>query len=514
MRTSSVAAALAAVVALAGCPKPTPPAGETAAPPGGKGSFVLLHTNDIHCHFEPTPARWLEGDPPIGGFADLDAYLRTVRSREEHVLLLDAGDLLSGTPLSELELEGVRGGHAARFLAEWGYDAWTLGNHEFDAGFDDLAALVAYGTVPALSANLSAPDGGPLMPGVEPSRVFELGGVKVGVIGVITDDLDRLVSKETWARVKLEDPVAAVTREVERLDPLTDLLVVLSHSGLDADRVIAERVPGIDLVVGGHSHDALREPERHGEVWVVQAGSYARSVGRLDIQVEADAIASIQGDLVNLIPEDDWLPASQAVQGRLEIVQAEVEERYGRVVGSAPAPVLGDSYVQGALGVWIAEQLRTATGADVGFYNSGGIRADLPAGELSYAKLYQVFPFGNKAVTFTMTGAELEGMVRRNAFAEATHDTSAFQCAGLDWSWRPAGDAQEIVSASVDGQPIDPQRHYTVVTNSYLATHMEQALRLSPRPIQPSEWTVLEVALQALEKGPLEAPAARSMRVD
>ncbi len=489
---------------------PAPPAADSV----GAGSFVLLHTNDMHCHFRPTAARWLDGAPPIGGFLDLDAYLRTVRAREDAVLLLDAGDLLSGTPLSELELEGVRGGHVARFVEQWGYDAWAVGNHEFDGGFDELSAFVAFGKVPALCSNLHSPDGGPAMPGLEPARVFEVGGLQVGVIGVITDDLERFVSRESWERVALEDSVQAVTRQVERLDPQTDLLVVLSHSGLEADRMLADRISGIDLIVGGHSHDALQQPERRAGVYVVQAGSYARSVGRLDIRVEDDAIVSLEGRLVDLVPDEGWLQPAAAVREHVEVVTAEVDERYGRVVGTAPVEVRRDSYLQGPLGSWICERLLVATGSDVAVYNSGGIRADLPAGDITYAHVYQVLPFSNTAVTFTATGAEIEGFARRNAFAEATRETSALQCAGLEWSWRPEGSTQEMVSVTVGGEPLDPEREYTVVTNSYLATHIEQSLRLSSRPIEPSELRVLDVVVRALAEGPLEAPPARSMRAE
>ena len=502
---------------LLACPREAPIEGAPQPEPAvasGSGSLVLLHTNDIHCHYLPTPARWLEGSPAIGGFEALSSYLETVRAETPDLLVLDAGDILSGTPLSELEADGMKGAEMTGFLGDWGYDAWAVGNHEFDQGYDTIAALVASTPVPALCANLQAPGGGPAMPGLEASKVFERGGLQVGVIGLTTPDLQRLVSADTWSRLELLGEVDAIRAEVEHLDPQTDLLVLLSHSGLETDLWLAAKIPELDLIVGGHSHDATREPELVGSTYVVQAGSYARSVGRLDITVADDAITSLQGRLVNLQPEPTWAPATPAVLERLERVTAAVEAAYGRLVGVANAPVQRDSYRQGSLGIWITALMLEATSADVAFYNSGGLRADLPAGELTYADLYQVLPFGNAPVTFTMTGAELMTIVKRNAFSEATRETSSLQCAGLAWSWRPGDGSQEIVATTVGGEPLEPERSYTVATNSYVASHMGEILDLPEREIQLHGASIISLVEQALQAGPLDPPEARRTQVE
>jgi 5'-nucleotidase/UDP-sugar diphosphatase len=485
-----------------------------AEPVAASGSFVLLHTNDIHCHYLPSPARWLEGSPAIGGFDALGSYLATARAEQADMLLLDAGDILSGTPLSELERDGLKGAEMTGFMADLGYDAWVVGNHEFDQGYEVIAALVQNSSVPVLGANLSGPEGGPAMPGLQPSIIVERGGVKIGVIGITTPDLQRLVSAETWARLQLEDEVEVVRAELERLDPQTDLLVLLSHAGVETDRYLASKLEGLDLIVGGHSHTALRQPEQVGDTWVVQAGSYARSIGRLEIDVADDAIADIQGSLVDLQPQADWAPAAPAVLQRLERVTAAVDEAFGRVVGSVTAPVLRDSYRQGSMGLWISSLMLEATGADVAFYNSGGLRADLPEGELTYADLYQVLPFGNAPVTLAMTGEELMKIVERNAFSEATQETSSLQCAGLSWSWRPAEGGQEIVAVEVGGEPLEPERSYTVATNSYVASHIGEILSLPEREIQPHGPTIINLVERALQGGPLEPPEAHGTQVE
>jgi len=504
---------LLAAALVVGCQR-TPPPQAAVDPPAASGDLVLLHTNDLHCHYEPTAAPWLEGRRAIGGFAALDSYLRTVRAQEgeDRLLVLDAGDLLSGTPLSELEHEGVRGGEMTAFVQEWGFDAWALGNHEFDQGIDNLEALVAGSAVPVLCANLEPVPGTGPMQGLEPAIIFERAGLRVGVIGVISGELERFVPSSSMQRLRLLDPVQAATQQAQALDPLTDLLVLLSHSGLEEDRVLAAQVPGIDLVIGGHSHDALLEPELVGQVYVVQAGSNARSVGRLDLRVEHDAIVELRGQLVDLEPQPTWQPASAQVLERLQRVGAAIDASHGAVVGSVGQELLRDSYRQSSLGQWVTAVLQDALGTDLAIYNSGGLRADLPAGPIKVAHLYSALPFGNHAVSFEMSGAELRRVVERNAFSEHTRDTSSLQCSGLDWSWRAAGSGQEILWITVGGEPVDPERGYTVAANSYMAQHMDEILGLSERPVENSGATVLELVQAAFGVDPLVPPPARSTR--
>ncbi|MFH1467489.1 MAG: bifunctional UDP-sugar hydrolase/5'-nucleotidase [Pseudomonadota bacterium] len=498
-------------LAAAGCAHPAVPPQAPA-----HGHLVLLHTNDTHSHYGPTPAPWIEGKPAIGGFEALSSYLETQRALTPaaDLLVLDAGDVLSGTPLSELEADGIRGGEVLGFMAELGYDAQALGNHEFDQGFEGVSAFVGASEVPILCANLAAPDGTPDLPGLQPSLVFTRGGVKIGLIGVVTDELQRLVSAETWSHLHFQGPVEAVTAEARRLDPETDLLIVLSHAGLETDRVLAERVPFIDLIVGAHSHDAILTPELVHGVYIVQAGSYTRSVGRLEIHVADDAIAELQGGLVDLVPLRDWKPATEAVQARLARVSADVDARFGQVIGHLTAPMERDSYRQGSLGVFVAGALLRQSGADLAFYNPGGLRADLPAGDITHADLYQVLPFGNEAVTFQMSGEEIRRLAERAAFAEATRKTSAPQCAGLAWTWRPGQGGQELLDVTVGGAPLDPAKTYTVASNAYVGEHLDESYSVPERPLQSVGGTVLDLVERGLGEEPITPPPTRSMKVE
>ena len=189
-----------------------------AAPPtSGPHALTVLHTNDIHAHFEPEPAEWLDGRPTIGGFVRLEQEVRAVRAARGagQTLTVDGGDQLTGTPITELEEAGSFGGAMHALFERVGYDAWVVGNHEFDKGLDNLSRYSQNHPMLPLSCNLLALGSAkPLLPQQELSHVYAVAGMRVGVIGVTTDKLAGLMNKRDFARMTLAPESAAVQAEV------------------------------------------------------------------------------------------------------------------------------------------------------------------------------------------------------------------------------------------------------------------------------------------------------------
>ncbi len=501
------------LLSLLACQKPAPPAAPGAAP---AGALTILHTNDMHGHFLPERASWIEGEPEIGGIELLDAWVRDARARAGGAsLLLDGGDMLTGTPLTDEVVDGAGGGAMIELMEAVGYEAMALGNHEFDQGYDNLQAIVDAADFPIVSANIRAPDGSPAFRGQLPSIVLERGGISVGIIGATTEGLGSLVSTSMHDELVIQPVAEAVAAEIEALDPETDLIVVLSHIGVDSDRELARAVDGIDLIVGGHSHTAM-EPEQVGDTWIVQAGSYTRSLGVLELVVADDGIASFSGELVDMLPEaapGAPGPEVAALAGRW---RETLDARYGEVLGAASA-TLGRSYTdECALGNWITDVLRQRTGADIAVYNAGGLRADLLEGALSLRAIYEVFPFGNEVVTFELSGPEVLGILLGNAQAQLGGESSYTSISGAELTWREHLGAPEVVEARVGGQPIDLSRSYVVATNSYVAEHARKKLHNShPEHLAGAGITVMEAAAEAARGGTIEPPdMGRIRRVD
>jgi 5'-nucleotidase len=494
-------------LALVGCaPHPT----DVASLPETPGHLTLLHTNDIHGHYLPEAAEWLDGRPAIGGFVRLDAEIDALRAArpKDGVLLLDGGDELTGTPLSDLVVDGCKGGAMHRFFALLGYDAWVIGNHEFDKGLDNLACYTGTHPIEPLSANLRGPDGvAPLLPKQHLSEVFVRSGIRIGVIGATTDSLAGLMNHEDFARLDLLRVEDAVRAEVARLDPITDLVVVLSHIGVDEDEQLARYVPGIDLIVGAHSHTRLTAARHVGETWIVQAGSYNRSLGIDEIDVADDHITNFRYELRDLLPDTAPGPASPEVIALSSQYQAAIDAKYSEVLTQAPALLGRDYNHESALGRWITDALRVSTGTDVGLYNGGGLRADLPAGPVTLGTLYNCFPFGNEVTTFELSGADLQAVVLRNVIADNDEKRGFLSISGVSWTWRVRNGAPELGDVHVGASLLDQARTYTVATNSYVAEQWEKHLGVQPKNVEGRGTSDFEVAVEyARAHGPVVDP--------
>src|SRR4051794_17603995 len=343
---SGLALGIAFGLATAGCGSDEP-----AAPPsGGSGTtqkVLILHTNDLHSYlngFAPeqdyTPLT--KGDDTTrGGMARLAAAIASERasaaSAHEPVLLLDAGDFMMGTLF---ELLGTTQAPELTFLQDLGYDATTLGNHEFDWTSAGLAAILnAAATngvhVPIVASNLqfSASDGDDALEAVasagmiQPKLVKTVGKLKVGFFGLLGSDAATVTPQA--APVTFEAIADAANRMVTELRETdhVDLVVALSHSGIHADGTgedakLAMDAPGIDLIVSGHTHDSLSQPVQVGSTWIVTAGSYGRFLGELSLSVtpatKAGETATLSIDDYTLRDIDDSIAGDAATQTKVD----------------------------------------------------------------------------------------------------------------------------------------------------------------------------------------------------
>lgn len=254
--------------------------------------LTILHTNDTHSRIDPFP----ENDPKypgMGGAARRAALIKKIRSQEEHVLLLDAGDIFQGTPYFNLyggELE-------FKLMSEMGYDASTIGNHDFDNGLDGLVKQLPHASFPFLCANYDFSQT-PMKDKTIPYKIFEKGGIKIGVFG-IGIELDGLVDRKLYGKTIYLDPLekAAEYAYLLKKEKKCDLVICLSHLGdryennKVSDMVLAKKSKNIDLILGGHTHRFIDKPltvknsDDH-DVTVAQVGFAGIRLGRIDYSFE------------------------------------------------------------------------------------------------------------------------------------------------------------------------------------------------------------------------------------
>lgn len=255
--------------------------------------LTILHTNDVHSRIEPFP---MDGgrNQGRGGIAKRAALINKIRQEEKHVLLLDAGDMFQGTPYfnyfnGELEF---------KLMSQMGYDAATIGNHDFDAGIDSLhQQATAHANFPLINCNYDFSDT-ILNQEVKPYQIIQKGAIKVGVIGVGVQ-LEGLVGKELYKKTRYLDPIVQANQYAALLkhDEGCHYVICLSHLGYQyksnriSDVLLAEHSTNINLIIGGHTHTNLPEPtlvknQDDEEVWVTQVGWAGITLGRLDVYFE------------------------------------------------------------------------------------------------------------------------------------------------------------------------------------------------------------------------------------
>jgi 2',3'-cyclic-nucleotide 2'-phosphodiesterase (5'-nucleotidase family) len=290
-----------------------------------------------------------------------------------------------------------------------------------------------------------------------------------------------------------------------------DLVVALTHVGLEEDKRLADEVVGIDLIVGGHSHTSLTEPVRVDDTWIVQAGCYARQLGVVELTVAEGRIVNFDAELRDLHPDKS---PKHAASARLEKTWSErITSHFGAVIGSVEGGDLSRDYgAESAMGRWASDTVRIAAGTDIGVYNPGGLRADLVEGPLTRGDLYNVFPFGNTIVHFEVSGEDLVGLLLKNAGAVIEQDHPVMQLAGMTATWRVRAGAPDLVEVKVGGRAFSPDARYTMATNSYIADQWRYNLGFEPQNVTQMELTIFEAAMARAGDGPVVPPADHRMR--
>jgi 5'-nucleotidase/UDP-sugar diphosphatase len=446
--------------------------------------LTILHYNDFHAQNLPTTlsAKSDNGErvkKDAGGSATLKGAIDQFTAAAEHVILLHAGDDFQGTPISSI----TKGRSQFELLELIQPDAMTLGNHEFDYGADNIRTLLPTVTFPIVSANLwDKSTGTPFVPRY---RILRRGGMRIGVIGLAPSDLATLTLRENVSDLDVLDPVMTVRQTIAELETNFGVrfIVVLSHMGVDQDSALASAVPGIDVIVGGHSHSALFVPKRVGETVIVQAGSKGRWLGRLVVKadVEAGTVLSSRGELVPLYVDE--LPSDPIVAAKVAELEAVVDAGFGEVIGTLTTSWERYSGAESNIGNWQSDVMRDFAKADVAFQNSGGIRKDLSAGPITLRDMWEISPFGNEFVTFEVTGAQLLSMIRY----QATVTGEFCQVSGIRYTYDYTADETNALKAEVGGKPVQPETKYTIVTNNYVGGHLHDVFGLSEAAFVVSE---------------------------
>lgn len=445
--------------------------------------LTVVHTNDLHAHLEPTKRR----EKSFGGYARTATIIRELRSKEPNTIVLNAGDTFQGTLFFNVYV----GLADLAIMNAIGYDAMTVGNHEFDRGPKPLADFAKLARFPIVSANLDLSQEPLLKDLIKPSTIIEVGGQKVGVIGLTTPDAANISSPgDNVVFRPVEDAIKEQVAAFEAQG--IDKIVLLSHIGYEEDVALAPKLKGVDVIVGGHSHTLLGDAVEGltppggpyptvakdaagNTVLIVQAHEWGKTVGHLKVRFDE------KGHVVNWtgskpIIMDESVAEDPLVATMVAAFLKPIAAKSGEVIGRTISGLSRDLAEQGEnlMGNAIADAMLEATkksGAVMAFMNAGGVRAAIEPGEITYGMVIGVQPFNNTLTILDLTGAELKAALEHGVSKYPTYDGAFLHVSsGSRFVFdpaRPSGD--RIIELVVAGKPWSATATYRVCTNNFTA---------------------------------------------
>ena len=437
---------------------------------------TLLYWSDRHAHNLPERAL-IKGDSvTVGGAAHLAAMLNLIRTGSPRPLVLVAGDEFTGTPISSL----TRGASEVQVLNQLGVNAFTPGNHEFDHGSRNLQTVMAEAKFPVLLANVRQEVGGGLL--FPSDTVLNDGGVQVGVIGLIFQNFTQSVSRDGIINLVATDQALAAVDFVSRRRESCDILVALTHIGWQGDSALAAAVPGLDVIIGGHSHTPLDPPREVGGVVICQSGPYGYALGRLtlDVDTSANNVRSWRGELLRVDPSAT--PPDRKMEALVDKLEKKVR-KLDRQIGALQTDWVMRRGQPSNLAQWAVDAMLAGARAQISdrinlaVINEGNIRKSLPRGPIRERDLWEICPFENPMLVFQLSGDELLGVVRM----QLENPREFLTWSGLELQ----AEGGRIVSLKANGYPVESLSEYTVAATGYIWQQIDSYLGLAQedRPV-------------------------------
>ncbi|MGO9259248.1 MAG: bifunctional metallophosphatase/5'-nucleotidase [Bryobacteraceae bacterium] len=388
-----------------------------ASLPAEVRTLTILHTNDLHARLTPLENR-------NGGFAYVAAVIRREREHCTDCLVLFAGDLVQGTPVSTI-FHGLPVYEIANLL---GFDAATLGNHEFDYGWPQARKFIQIAKYPIVTANLVNSKGELF---TKPYVILKVNGLRVAVLGAMTDTLPALTTTkllEDWHTTPLLETARKYAIE---LKSQSDLVILLGHITDSEELALLKNVPEIPVLVTGHIHRGIDQPLVVDGRIMVRAKALGEEVGRLELKVDTEKKAPVEWKWTRITVDSTKIAAAADVAAQVKHWEGEVTARVDR-----PLAVSKRSFTKVEMKRLIEQALRDETGADFSWMNLGGVRDLVSEGQLLERNVWNIMPFDNTVVVGTFKGKDLPKVV-------------------------------------VADRQIEPEREYTLAVSDYTAANQE-----------------------------------------
>lgn len=405
--------------------------------------IIILHTNDMHSR--------------IDNFGKLAYLADSLRKTHKYVFLVAAGDNFTGNPIVDMYPD--KGFPMIELMNKLHFDVTATGNHEFDMGQELQNKRREQATFPFISCNIDA--SGAVVKPYEPYIILKAGNIKIPFLGIIQLGENGLPDSHPSRLVGLK-----FTNGIEKakdylwLKDKYGILIALSHLGVENDEVLAKTYPQFDLIIGGHSHTTMTKPMMVNNVMIVQTGSGLRNVGITTLHVRKGKITDRSYELVPLASIKHTDPEVQAM-----IDKYNSNEEMKRVVGFAETAFT----TQEELGYLMTDAITARMKVDFAFQNGGGIRiSKLPQGNILMKDIFQLDPFGNQVVIYTMTYDEIKSLICNSYNRDKSPDLVP---SGMTYTiiTDSEGLCKDVEMKDTAGNLLDTGKTYTIGVNSYIA---------------------------------------------
>ena len=470
--------------------------------------LTILHTSEHHGTVLPLDAGPYAG---LGGVARRATLLATVRKEVNNVLLLDSGDLLVGSAMSAV----FRGEADIAAMNLMRYDALGLGNHDFDFGLEHLMTLKRQAKFPFLCTNVR-----PRTANIcQRFAIKPLGAVRVLLIGLIgksnyPDTFNRAALRD----LDFQDPIEAARAVIAEQREQVELVVAITHEETDEDLALARAVPGLDVIIGGHTRgfDGLIAPAEDSPVQgrvelagggpiFVKTHRQGRTLGRLDLLYHDRTV--MVAEARNLPVDADARP-DLAVSQLIDEYGGRLNEETGHVIGHTTANLDGERETirtrETNLGNLLADLARRETGAEVTLVNSGIVRGSVVSGPVTYRRLMEVLPLDSGLAVLTLTGAQLRTALENSVSRLPEPNGRFLQTSGIGYAVDPVAPiGARVAAVQIHGVPLDPARRYSVAVTRFIADGGDgYSVFLEASNRQDFDVPLRDLLAQALEAGP------------
>ena len=441
--------------------------------------IIILHTNDIESVYEPIPATWRDDMELIGGISHLATLIRNTRKSENITFLVDAGDIFTGALSKKSE-----GKLPFDLYSAMNYDTLTLGNHEFEYGWEKLVETIPRANFPVLNANIVHEASGELI--AEPYTIIKRDSVKVGVIGVMgIDAFYNTMASFHRTGLTIKDPTETAQYWADKIRDEVNIIVVLTHQnrtapmqtnkesdpsvqrGFDEDYAMAGNLRGVDVIFGGHSDNGLKQPVIHPKTGTVIGLTFGQGMHlgytKFKVDTQKHDAEFIEGYLIPVnskqLPEDKQ--TATLINDYRKIYPELLE-----VLAIVNEPLMRKYNEESSIGNLLTDYMKKAAQSDIAFLNSGAIRADFNTGDVTLEQLINVYPFKDNLTVIELTGNQIKELIEYSL----TLPYGIGQVSGLKIKYDSTQDEMKrVIDIKVNGNDLIDNEKYTISVSGYLA---------------------------------------------